>query len=200
MNLTMDILRQAIGVAAMERLNQTPHHPKTAGGFNAWSEATKSLRDQLVIRKWSAVDIKGWALVVEPELRIVIAIASGDKSTGIKSLSPTTRSKKGKMTLGAIDDGIQLNLFAELIEQSKSHVSIKGAGVLWLLLIHVDSSKARAELSRPRGYKNGRPTGFDKRIFIDPIDLDGSNQVLLSGGPPSAPSSPEIVFEIKRRA
>lgn len=200
LNLTKEILQRTVEECAFAMANTTSHHPKTAGGSMAWFEGVRSSRDQLKPRGWVPKDYKNQGLVIEPNLGIVLNIAGGDRDTGRPDGSPATRSKKGPTMRDAVAfNASQLRLFNDQ-QVAANLVTIKDFGVLWLLLVFVDKKqgKVRSELSRPVGYEGNRPVFFDRRIILDPIDLDGGRRINLVA-PPIAPSSPQIVVEIVRR-
>lgn len=201
LNLTKAILQRIVEECAFAMSTTTLHHPKTAGGSMAWFEGVRSARDQLVPRGWEAKDYKNQGLVIEPNLGLVVSIAGGDRDTGKRDGTPATRSKKGPTMRDAVASNVrQLRLFADN-QAAANLVTISDFGVLWLLLVFIDKrlGKARAELSRPVRYEGNRPVTFDRRIILDPIDLDGGSRLsIVAPQPPT--SSPQIVVEIVRRA
>ncbi|MFN7923386.1 MAG: hypothetical protein U0Q16_25010 [Bryobacteraceae bacterium] len=98
-------------------------------------------------------------------------------------------------------NALQFSLFDVAAPAQAGLLQIKGF-VVWLLLIYVDpkTRQARAELSRPVRYEKQRPTHFDKRIILKPIDLDDTSNFEGKPGPSGPPSTPEVVVEIRRRA
>src|SRR5688572_25576239 len=97
LGLNLEILHQAVGEAALAKVQMTPNHPATAGGSMQYFEGVRSLRDQLIPlgRGWEKDDSQNRGLVVNRELGIVMGIAGGDADTGRPEGHPTTRSTKG---------------------------------------------------------------------------------------------------------
>jgi hypothetical protein len=200
LGLTTEILQEAVGQAALARLEVTPHSPRTAGGSMQWFAGVASLRDQLVpLGGWEPINEDNQGLVFNRKSGIVLAVAGGDADTGISTGLPTTRSKKGPRMKEAIDRN-QIQMFPEYFRLPISE-RIRNLGTLWLLLVHVSlqHQQVRAELSRPVRYAHDRrPSEFMPRIILAPIDLDET--FALRRGGPSAPQGQEITVEIRRRA
>lgn len=96
--ISEDDLREAIKEAQAERDRATLHHPLGAGGTFAYHEAVRALRDRLTPKGWCVENLSNYALTINKELGIAIAVASGDKNTGIEDSIPGTKTPKGGMT------------------------------------------------------------------------------------------------------
>jgi hypothetical protein len=203
LGLTASLLATVARAAALERLSATPLHPPTAAGFMQWAGGVVSLREQTItLGGWDPVNVKNQGLTVNRGLGIVIAVAGGDKDTGLAKGIPTTRCKRGPATKKAIDDNsAQLQLFPEYFELPEE-IKDEEYGIFWLLLIYVDQERqeVRSELSRPMGWKSDRrPSGFAPRVILPSIDIDG-DLGSRTGWAPDLPKTPEVTIEIKRRA
>ena len=79
MGLTVKILSDALLAGEAARDMCTANDPQTAGGYDAWARATKSLREQLTTRDWKRSDEGGLPVIVSPAGDLGIAVATGDE-------------------------------------------------------------------------------------------------------------------------
>jgi len=173
----------------------TPNHPVTHPGLSMYAETACALRDLMAPSGWRRLNESNQALVMHPEGKRVIVVSTGDEFTGRDSGTPKTRSKKGPRTLEAVHTN--LCLFPEWEEDTDVISSIEKRET-WILLIHRDmeAREVRSELSLPILVdKERRLGGWIERILLDPTAL-GQDTVTAAE---DAPTTPEIVVEIKKR-
>jgi len=176
----------------------TENHPPVFGGLSAWGETVCALREELVSLGWERLNEANLPLVVNPDRKIAITVATGDEQTGRKDgLQPCTMSAKGPRTIAAIAaNNQQILLFPEMLPQT---VIASNGRITWLLLIHRDTQarELRCELSRPMSMApEGHVDGWAERIILRSTPFDE----LPAVGVDDAPQTPEIDIDIKRRA
>jgi hypothetical protein len=138
----------------------------------------KELRDILVVNGWRADDDGNFSVVVEPEGKFAIAVATGDEATGTEK-APKTKYEKGVRTLAAVEQN-QMLLFVEQLQKAE-----QSGRETWVLLRRRDpgTHTLMAELSLPAGVVGNRIVKWSVRIILDPIDLDPNpNRMTPSGG------------------
>ncbi|HTA47154.1 MAG TPA: hypothetical protein VK789_32145 [Bryobacteraceae bacterium] len=206
LGLTREILAQAVKAGLLARREHTENHPVTSAGFNTWSEAVRSLRDQLAGEGWEADNTANQGLTTHEARKLSIAVVPGDKKTGIEDSTPSTRSARGPRTADAVRANGTGFLFKEMEERIAALMSMRIDG-LWLLLIYVNEEKqwVQSELSRPTEMSDGgRPTAWSERILLPAINFsstpDSSKRTKRTNDTPPVEKSPEIVVEVKRRA
>lgn len=186
-------LREAIYQGHLQRTRLTRNHPTIYHGLNMWGEVVAALREQLRPLEWVREDIGSYALTVHEDLKLAIAVASGDEGTGDPSAHPSNRSRKGRNTVDAIEANRQLELFEQLPPQSDKEASYQ----TWVLMHHTDHmrSEIRVELSLPLCIgSDGKITDWAERIILNSIPFDDQ---LLEINPPSGP---DIDIDIQRKA
>jgi hypothetical protein len=195
----------------------TPNHPPGAPGYFGWAETVRTLRDRLTTKGWRRLNELNLPLVVNHERNLAIAVSTGDKTTGCKEGSPCTSSIKGPMTASVLR-GNQLELFPDrepgvVVEMDRqrrlfspaemTNGSVKedfkiSKWTTWMLLVYRDAQEIRCELSLPVGMdEEGYVDEWKERIILTATPFDGEPSKLTE---PKAPSSPEIIVEIKKRA
>lgn len=195
-------LLQAVQVGFSAWAACTSNHPPTAPGFYAWSEAVRTLREQLASSGWRKLNETNCAFTVNREGTIAIIVATGDSDTGKKDGHPCTSSEKGPRTVNAVQANKKQEwLFPEMVMPLKEIAKAKGR-VTWILLMHRDSvaEEVRCELSRPISIsQKGHVDGWGERIILSPTRFDSHDASKLTDNKPE-PQTPEIKIEIKRRA
>jgi hypothetical protein len=194
-------LRQARQQGLLASLECTPNHAPTAAGTYSYHEIVRSLRDLHRPFGWSSDDRRNRGLLTNEEGTRAIAVASGDKNTGLPDATPSTRNPKGITTVQAVRDNTVGWLFSEMEEDREAQIETSGIET-WMLLTFKDlgTQKFRSELSLPISC-NGRrcPDQWRERIILDTIDFDEAAFVNANPNSPSG-STPEINVEIRRRA
>ncbi|MHA3903269.1 hypothetical protein ACTPOE_06795 [Castellaniella sp. WN] len=187
------LLLEAVYQGHLQRTRLTANHPVIYHGLNMWGEVVAALRDQLRPLQWVRDDIGSYALTVNEERKLAVAVASGDEGTGNPQVHPTNRSPKGKNTVDAIEANRQLELFELLPPESAKDEGNQ----TWVLMHHTDYARGeiRVELSRPLSIgKDGKITAWAERIILRSIPFDDQ---LVEIDPPSGP---DIDIDIQRKA
>lgn len=180
---------EAMQQANLKRAWLTNDHPIVYPGFMMWAELVKALREQLSVYGWETRRKGNYELVVSDELRLAIAVASGDEATGVPTATPTNRSPKGQHTFDIIEANRQLDLFAEPsgIEEPEYET--------WVLLHYTAHLELRMELSRPAAIgRDGKIKEWSERVIMSSIPLvDDSIEIV-------GPSGPDLDVDIRRRS
>lgn len=171
LQLDRKVLVDALLQANIHRVRLTPHHPSLYRYAAMTCETVAALRDFLVPRGWEKEDEGHYELVVNPELNVAIAVASGDAGTGDKNRVPSNKSEKGPRTVKAVNDNRTADLFPETLPATAE------AGPTcdtWILLHRLFGNEIRLELSRPNGYDASERfvTSWSERILLGVISLD----------------------------
>jgi hypothetical protein len=144
----------------------TPHHPRTAPGWYAWSETTTALRDVVVHEGGEATSVESFERLVCPTKRHEIAVLGGDRFTGDPLRDPQPKYMKPRVVAQGTIARSQIEMFREDIPTPP------GRRVLLFLLVRRDGDNAVAELSRPGGITDsGRINVWEQRILLAPIPV-----------------------------
>jgi hypothetical protein len=143
---------------------------------------------------WKPDNANNYCVALSPE-GIAIAVATGDDNTGRREAVPSTSSPKGPCTIEAVAVN-QLVLDLRLPgEEDQIKVPDAIQRQTWLLLIYLDRSEVRAELSLPQSLdEQDRVTGWRERIILPSVDFD-PNQIEMPSD-----DSPDIDIAVRRRA
>ncbi|WVM92157.1 hypothetical protein ULG90_21015 [Halopseudomonas pachastrellae] len=196
LSLEREPLREAVNQAHLQRVRLTPNHPSIFPGLEMWGWLVGAVRDQLRPLGWVAHEQSNYPLTVHSELNLAIAVASGDSYVGNLLGMPSSRSRKGKNTVDAVERNCQFDMFADLLPDPEE-LPEAGPHETWILLHHADTLKKeiRIELSRPAGMgKGGKINFWSERIMLGTLALDDD---LFEVTPPSGP---DIDIEIRRKS
>ena len=195
LGLTRDDLTAPLGAGIAATQNITPHNPVMAAGFNRWSETVRGLRDQLVLKGWSAEDVGGLSVVLNKKTAVAISVSSGDEATGSDEVPSTRNPKSGFVDRPVYEqqgvfDGVEASA-PQAVDQQRIPSCTE-----WILLYTHDSDgNIRSELSRPGSLDgSGRVNGWIERIDLGEID-GGSTLAEIE---PDAPEPP--VVKVSRKA
>jgi hypothetical protein len=194
LELTEDILREALTLAHSYAARCTSNHPRIYPGLVMWAETIKALRDLLRSEGWHSQDEGTYDRVIRADGAIGIAVASGNEAVGLPDMEPTNKSPKGRNTVEAVETNRQLELFPMPVVESDEPE--KKDGETWLLLHYYDARKGerRAELSRPRDIDDdGRISAWYERIILAPLSIDGDFAEI------APPDLPDVDFDIERK-
>lgn len=193
LQLDRQVLIDSLVQANMYRARLTSHHPNLYRHATMTNETVAALRDFLVPRGWIKQDEGNYELVVNPELNLAIAVASGDVGTGLKERTPSNKSEKGPRTVKAVDDNRTADLFPETLSPIEDEASSLDT---WILLHRIDGDEIRLELSRPNGYDSTERfvTSWSERIVLGPVALDGVSTPL------PIPQLPDVDFVVSRKS
>ena len=183
LGLSHDVLVNAVAAGYQARSNCMDVDPKMFRGLTMWAVTTRHLRLRL-LPNWRQKDDANLSLIVSPDERIAIGVATGDEGTGIPDLIPSTKSSKGPRTIDAVaTNNRQLELeftFPDGWTPSFPSVTKHGDCATWLLLIHCDASSVRAELSHPLSFDDyKRVNGWRERILLPSINIEPLDEIEL---------------------
>lgn len=167
LGVTARLLCEAVNIGEQARERCTDHHPPSASGYFAWSDAVRALRDLLVPKGWRADDSGNYSTVVSPDGRTAIAVSGGDFGTGNAEMSSSTKHPKGRWTKEAIRAN-QLELFPRIgPDVETSHP------VTWILLIARHGDFAASEISRPYSMSDtGYIAIWETRYILPVVKFD----------------------------
>lgn len=167
----VDVVMQGL----LARTGCSPHHPKTFPGLHQWAETVRALRDKTVPMGWSTRDDNNFPLSVHPSKKIVIAVQTGDRDTGVSTGNPSNRAPKGANTEGAVvSNHQQLRLF-DSIPLLPFYEKGSDDSIMWVLLYHVAADEIRFELSLPMKMIGGKIRSWEERIVFRSVRFDGAN-------------------------
>lgn len=194
LGLTVDILLNAVRAGFTARSNCSDLDPPMYPGQTMWAHTVRGLRQGTAPIGWKPDNASNYCVTLSPP-GVAVAVATGDANTGRPEAIPSTSSPKGPCTAEAVAVN-QLNLDLRFPgEESVSEPVDPGQRQTWLLLIYLDHSEVRAELSLPVGFdEQDRVTGWRERIILPSVDFD-PNQIEL----PSDDSG-DIDISVRRRA
>lgn len=198
LGLKAGVLKESVMQGMLARSEATPNDPPLFAGFAAWARTVRSLREQLIPRpySWNRSDDGNYPLVVSPNGKIAIAVATGDENTGNPYLTPMTKSPKGPRTQSAIEiNQYQGHLFDDMpyLEVPEGPNSDR---VTWILLQnhHQALKEVRYELSLPNSY-SGKIDGWSERIILGSLPFDPTIVIPI----PVMPNLPDIDVPLLRR-
>lgn len=185
LGVTDDALVEIVLRGESLRDSATAYDPPTRGGYDAWAERVRALREALCPLEWLARDVNNCPIVVSPCGRLAIAVSSGDAATGIAGDTPRTRRALGPILLDQVETN-QLKLFGN----GKSG-SGRQQPLTWILLTRRDQNQliVRAEISLPSMVdKDDYVVGWSERHCLAPIDLSGPAAPTADDDAPAAAS------------
>ncbi len=199
LGLSQDLLVNAVNAGYQARSNCMDIDPKMFPGLTMWAITTRDLRLNLLPKKWRQKDDANLSLIVSPDGRIAIGVATGDDGTGIADLIPSTKSRKGPRTMDAVAaNNRQLELeftFPDGWKPSFPSDAKGGDCATWLLLIHCDASSVRAELSHPLSFDdNNHVNGWRERILLPTTNIEPLDEIKLDD------DTPPIDVPVRRKA
>jgi hypothetical protein len=172
----------------------TPNHPPFGIGIAAWMEAVAALREELMQEGWARSDERNYALVISPDGRTAINVATGDFGTGRPEANPSNKAPKGISTADAISIN-QIQLELPLPVPQLPPVRGGDGPLTWFLLLHRAPEEIRCELSVPSDMSpDGRITQWQERIILGTISLDGDSVDIVT------PQGPDLDIHVKRKA
>jgi hypothetical protein len=198
LDLTEELLADALRFAYGEGERCTGNDVNMAGGIDIWGKPLRYLRDQRP--EWPQSrqpDLEG---IIHPSRAFRITSARGNWATGDPEWMPSTETPKGRLTLEAIQGNGQMALDVVGVTQLPAPVM-----KTYYLLHHLDKTKEeiRCELSIPTHMKigpkakKGRIDEFGPRLILAAIpvdsdaDLDQEDEVEFSD---------DLDIQIPRRA
>lgn len=200
LDLNVEELREAVRAGLLERLACTGYDPLSAPGYELWRLASRRLREVKIVGPdpdWRPVNERGQPLVVNPVKRIAVTVSSGSEQTGNgdRDRPPRTKNPKGQVTTDLVEVNRQLLLFQNHPSAIRTPKAKDRA--TWFLLIHVDGSTARCELSLPRAMSDGYIVDWHERLMLEPVTLDDIPKVLALD--PDGGGSADIDVPVSRK-
>lgn len=197
LRLSEAILRQAVEEGQAEWANCTLNDPPMYRGLVPWAKTLRSVRESMTPEGWTRLEDGGQSFVVNERGNLAITAATGDKYTGIKEETPSTKSGKGPRTQLAIaQNALAWTLFGDIRTAEKKKAD---ARITFILLFYRDNdtSQTRCELSLPASMNSeGQVDEWKERIILKPIPFgDSGARIKLES--PEAP--PNIEINVKRR-
>lgn len=172
----------------------TQNHPPLIPGILAWGETVRSLRELMAPMDWIRSDEQNYSLVIAPDKKLAIAVATGDEQTGLEFGHPSNKARKGRNTRNAVDSNqISFSFFAP-DDIPDLEPEEENARATWILLIHRDSKEVRCELSLPASITDGHIDSWKERIILGSFPFNDEPVEILP-----QPSQPDITIDIKRR-
>lgn len=198
LGLVTELVRQPVMQGMLARSECTPNDPPLTAGFITWSRTVRCLRESLIPQpyRWERSDEGSYSLVVSPDGKLAIAVATGDENTGNPDITPLTKSPKGPNTQKAIEVNQCQGLLFDVLTELEVLENVHSDRVTWILLQHYDQARkeVRFELSLPNSY-SGKVDGWSERIIFGAIPLDPALDIPV----PVFPSLPDIDVPLRRR-
>lgn len=199
LGLKTALLQEPVMEGMMARSECTPNDPPLYPGFATWARTVRCLREWLIPQPygWTRSDEGNYPLVVNPNGKMAIAVATGDENTGNPHITPLTKSPKGPRTQSAIEVNQYQGSLFDALEEVEIQTMAHSDRVTWILLQHYDQARkeVRFELSLPTSY-SGKIDGWSERIIFRPLPFDSSIAIPV----PVLPSLPDIDVPLRRRA
>lgn len=161
LGLNKDDLLNVVLAAVQARNDATDNDPANAAGWFSYSYGTRALRDAFCGKDWSVDRTDSIESILNKELGIKVAFQNVDNAAD-PDRTPKARSKKGAGSERAVDNN-QLSLLPDFENELSAD---SGAPSIWFLMVYVNGSDVRAELSLPIAIKDSQFTGFLERIFL----------------------------------
>jgi len=199
LGLSIGLIERVVRRADADVSTFTAFDPPILLGLTRWGRMSRYLREELVPKGWTYDNPRNLARTIHPSGEFAIVAATGDEVTGLASLLPSTRYRKGEATVAAVAVNEQLTFdFGDLF--SADLAADAGALLTWILLFFEDEAEFRVELSLPDGIVDGRITSWAERIILPPFPRDVVTMVPLfdvfsAGGE----QDEHVVVEVTRR-
>jgi hypothetical protein len=194
--LKESILRLAVEQGQAEWANCTLNHPPMFRGLVPWAYTLSSVRESMIPEGWDRLEDGGQSFIVNKSGNLAITAATGDRYTGVKAETPSTKSSKGPKTQLAIaQNALSWTLFGDIRTAEKQKAD---ARITWILLFYRDdeASEIRCELSLPARMNNeGQVDEWKERIILAAIPFgDGGARIKVDS------PTPNIDIDVKRRS
>ena len=178
LDLTQDILWEAVREGYALALNMTENDPPASKGISVWGKVTRRLRELLIPLGWIRRDQQRYSTTVHRSRKWAITVSAGDRRTGLKGQTPATSAEKGTSMKYAV--GANQSHFSRI---DPTWTELRGqVSATWVLLYYIDKNtdEVRAELSLPITVLDGRITDWAQRyILTPPSDLSGVDRTVL---------------------
>ena len=191
LDLSMDVIGQALRRADAESDTCSALDPPILEGLLRWARATRFLREALIPAGWSQDNPRNLARTIHPSGEFAVVLATGDEWTGRAEYQAGPRHARGYATEQAIYTNGQLAFDFGPLAHLAPPGRYRGLGELrtWFLLFHAEQDVFRLELSLPEAFDGGRITRWTERILLPDIprlppvrgDAWAPTQAVLSG-------------------
>jgi hypothetical protein len=193
LGLSVDLVERVVRRADADVSTFTELDPPILLGLTRWGRMSRYLREELVPEGWTFDNPRNLARTIHPSGEFAIVAATGDELTGLASLLPTTRYRKGDATVRAVAVNEQLTFdFGDGFTPGLT--ADAGALLTWILLFFEDEAEFRVELSLPDGIEDGRITSWAERIILPSFPRDEDTIIALFDIPDE-----HVVVEVTRR-
>lgn len=196
LGLTAGVLLDAVRAGFIGRSNCSELDPPMYPGQTMWAHTVRCLRQGTAPLLWIPDNSNNYCVALSPEGGIAIAVSTGDANTGCRDAVPSTNSPKGPCTAEAVaTNQMALDLRLPGEDEKKPELPAAQQRQTWLLLIHMDKSEVRAELSLPVSLdEQEKVSSWRERIILPSVDFD-PNQIELP-----TDDSDDIDIDVRRRA
>lgn len=200
--LTVELVQKALRSGQLAGDFTPSSRPRTAKGFNVWSESNGELREALARLGWSYNDEDNIPRVISPDGLVVLTAMSGNLRTGFREGEhPQTRRKRGRACFRIVKVNLQTEM-VELLpvesEDTDNADAISLHGKTWFVLYYRDGNTVRSEVSCARAVnKAGDLLKWSERIPLPDFDLDEPDPTARGGGDNTPP---DVEVPVKRRA
>lgn len=179
LGLPLDFLNEGRMAWARAAAGASPFGPVTGPGTLGWIEGVSFIRQGMTLRGWMPTDIRNWPLIVSPDRRTGLTLATGDHMTGLKSgPQPTTKNTKGFMVADAArKNGRQIMLnfpIQEIVSRPQRAKPSEAPDLVWILLAFATPTELRAELSVPTAIDRRKVVGWGMRLLLPSIPREPS--------------------------
>ena len=195
LGLKEPILRLGAEEGQAEWANCTLNDPPMFRGLVPWARTLRSLRESMIPEGWERLEDGGQSFVVNKSGTLAITVATGDRHTGVKGETPSTKSSKGPKTQLAIaQNTLAWTLYGDIRTAEKQKADSR---ITWILLFYRDTetSEIRCELSLPASMNHeGQVDEWKERIILTAIPFgDGGARIKVDS------PTPDINIDVQRR-
>lgn len=162
-------LNEVISAMVAARNSCTDNDPIGSPGWLSWKEGARRFREIGLPKKLEKSDDQQIPWVVDNKRGNRFTVCNTDDGTGIESLTPQNRSKKGVATSHVISSNQCSFSFFETAQRDNSIIKlspIKDTLVSWYLCVYHEGDIVRAELSCPVKLEGGFFTEFEERLIL----------------------------------
>jgi hypothetical protein len=197
LGVSVEALIRSLRAGHVARLSCTDNDPPFIAGTEAWRFVVRTLRDELLPKKWRKADPGNYSLVISDVRKLSIVVASGDIFTRDSRGTPTTKNPKGLYTEAATirNRYDQPDLFPETLPENVRRAALALEYQTWILLVFITDDEFRAELSLPNEIEDDQIVSWYERIFV-PDDFDDPGASVK----PVDDSGPDIDVPVRRKA
>jgi hypothetical protein len=195
LGLKESVLRLGVEQGQAEWANCTLNDPPMFRGLVPWGRTLRSIRESMIPEGWERLEEGGQSFVVNESGTLAITAATGDRYTGIKDQTPSTKSGKGPKTQLAIaQNALAWTLYGDIRTAEKQKADSR---ITWILMFYRDTetSEIRCELSLPASMNNeGQVDDWKERIILMAIPFADRGARIKDNS-----TTPNIDIDVQRR-